>query len=371
LLEVSSVKREQMPDSIQTTGFYASSPTIKVDGAAKPALSVMLLSLLVEETTLGLFRCEATFSNWGTKDDHADYLLFDRRTLDFGKELSVEFGPPSTQTQLFKGRITGIEAHYPQSSEPLLSVLAEDRFQDLRMERRTRSFADMSDSDVFSQIASQHGLSPQVDVDGPTYRVLTQVNQSDLAFLRERAAAIDAELWVEDRTLHAQARTRRNTNSVALIYGRNLYEFSALADLSHQRTTVRVSGWDVAGKSALDEEAGESVVSAELDGKRSGSSVLAEALAERNERVTASVPLSQPEARAMAEARYRARARRFVTARGSADGTPEIRVGSTLDIGGLGDLFDGKYYVRLARHTFDMQHGYRTSFEVERPGLGG
>jgi uncharacterized protein len=360
-----------MPDSTPITGFYASTPTLKVDGTAKGALAIQLNSVFVEETTLGLFRCEATFSNWGTKDDHADFLFFDRQTVDFGQEFSVEFGPPGSQTTLFKGRVTGLEAHYPKASEPLLTVLAEDRFQDLRMERRTRSFSDMSDSDVFSQIASQHGLTPQVDLDGPTYRVLTQVNQSDLAFLRERAAAVDAELWVDDRTLHAQARTRRDAGTVALKYGATLVEFSALADLAHQRTTVRVSGWDVAAKGALDEEAGESVVSAELDGKRSGSSVLAQALADRNERVTSSVPLSQPEARAMAEARYRARARRFVTARGSADGNPSIRVGSTLDLSGLGPLFDGKYYVRLARHAFDKENGYRTSFEVERPGLGG
>jgi phage protein D len=360
-----------MADSTPTTGFYASTPTLKVDGTANASLAVTLQSLLVEETTLGLFRCEATFSNWGTKDDHADFLLFDRRTLDFGKELSIEFGPPGSQSQVFKGRVAGMEAHYPSGSEPLLTVLAEDRFQDLRMERRTRSFENMSDSDVFSRIASQQGLTPQVDVDGPTYRVLTQVNQSDLAFLRERAASIDAELWVEDRTLHAQSRTRRHVNTVALKYGQKLLEFSVLADLSHQRTTVRVSGWDVAGKKALDEEAGESVVSAELDGKRSGGKVLGQALAERKERVAAAVPLSQPEARAMAEARYRARARSFVTGRGRADGTPSVRVGSTLDLSGLGDLFDGKYYVKLARHTFDLENGYRTSFEVERPGIGG
>jgi phage protein D len=359
-----------MPDST-ITGFYISTPTLKVDGTEKTELAGELHSLFVEETTLGLFRCEATLVNWGTKDSQVDYLFFDRQTLDFGKEFSVEFGPPGSQTQVFKGRITGMEAHYPSAADPRLTVLAEDRFQDLRMERRTRSFADVSDSDVFSQIASQHGLTPQVDVDGPTYRVLTQVNQSDLAFLRERAAAVDAEIWVDDRTLHAQARARRNTNTVELKHGRTLFEFSVLADLSHQRTSVRVSGWDVAGKSALDEEATESVVSAELDGKRSGSSVLSQALAERKERVTSAVPLSQTEARATAEARYRARARRFLTGHGTAEGNASIRVGTTLDLSGLGDLFDGKYYVRLARHAFDLENGYRTTFEVERPGLGG
>jgi phage protein D len=361
-----------MADSTPTTGFYASRPSIKIDGTAQASLGgVLLLSLFVEETTLGLYRCEAHFSNWGTKDDHADFLLFDRQTVDFGKELAVEFGPEGSSAQVFKGRVTGLEAQFPSQRPPELTVLAEDRFQDLRMERRTRSFENMSDSDVFKRIASQHGLTPQVDVDGPTHRVLTQVNQSDLAFLRERAAAIDAEVWVDDRTLHAQARSRRSATTIELTYGRNLFEFSVLADLAHQRTTVKVSGWDVGGKEAIDEEAGESVVSAELDGKRSGSSVLGQSLAERNERVAASVPLSQTEARALAEARYRERARRFVRGRGLGEGTPAIRVGTTLDLKGLGDLFEGKYYVTLARHTFDLTQGYRTSFEAERPGIGG
>jgi uncharacterized protein len=84
-----------------------------------------------------------------------------------------------------------------------------------------------------------------------------------------------------------------------------------------------------------------------------------------------STPLSEPEARTMAEARYRQRARRFLRGSGMADGNAAIRVGTTLDLKGLGNLFDGKYYVTLVRHTFDLRDGYRTAFEVERPGIGG
>ncbi|MCI0398253.1 MAG: hypothetical protein L0322_25435, partial [Chloroflexi bacterium] len=230
---------------------------------------------------------------------------------------------------------------------------------------------DLTDADVARQIAAQHGLTAEVDADGPTYRVLAQLNQSDLAFLRERAAAIDAEVWVEERTLHFQARSRRNAGEVQLQYGGNLLEFSVLADLAHQRTSVRVSGWDVGNKSQIDVEAGEGAIRGELNGHRSGSAVLANALAERHERIVTAVPLSEAEARAMAEARYRERARRFLTGAGLTDGTPAIRVGAVVELSRLGEPFDGKYTVTLARHTFDRVHGYRTVFEVERPGIGG
>ncbi len=73
----------------------------------------------------------------------------------------------------------------------------------------------------------------------------------------------------------------------------------------------------------------------------------------------------------MADARYRGRARNFLKGRGAADGNPKIRVGSILNLHGLGPMFDGKYYVKLARHTFDLRNGYRTTFETSRPGIGG
>ncbi len=351
-------------------GYYAARPRISVADRFEQALGDgFLLSLLVEETTLGLFRCEARFANWGPEQGKG-FLFFDRDLLDFGKSFAVELGPPDRIKQVFDGRIMAIEAHYPSERPPELTMLAEDRFQDLRMERRTRSFEDLADADIIRQIAAQHGLTAEVDLDGPTYAVITQLNQSDLAFLRERVAAVDGELWIEADTLHAQARSRRNSGELTLQYGGSLLEFSVLADLAHQRTSVRVSGWDVANKAAIDVAATASAISAELHGNQSGSALLATALSERHERIVSAVPLSQEEAQSIADARYRERARRFVRGTGVIDGEPTLRVGSTVELTDLGPLFDGPYYVTLVRHTFDLMHGYRTTFAVERVGLG-
>ena len=351
--------------------FYASRPVVRVDGQPRPALGAGMVSLVVEETTLGLFRCEARVGNWGPVGRDVGYLYFGRDVLDFGKAFEVELGPPGGSRRVFAGKVTGLEAHYPQERPPELTVLAEDTFQDLRMARRTRSFEDVSDGDVVRRVAAEHALSPDVDLDGPTHRVLTQVNQSDLAFLRERVAAVDGELWVDGTTLHAQARSRRDAGTVVLRYGAGLLEFSVLADLAHQRSSVRVSGWDVGGKEAIDEEAAESAVQGELAGGRSGSAVLAAALGERKERVVASVPLSATEASETAKAQYRWRARQFVRGTGQAEGAAAVRVGSTVDLKDLGPLFSGKYYVTRCRQTFDTARGFRTTFDAERPGIGG
>ncbi len=354
-----------MPETL--TAIHAARPTIAVDGEDTAFLAAGLLGLLVHETACGLSRCEAVFGNWGNKDGRVGFLFFDRDVLEFGKPFAIKVG----DTTLFDGRITALEAHFPEGRPPEIAVLAEDRLQDLRMTRRTRTFADIADAAVFSQIASDHGLTPQIDVSGPTHKVLAQVNQSDLAFLRDRARAIGAEVWVEGRTLRAQPRTARAAASpVRLRYGGQLREFQVLADLAHQRTSVTVGGWDVSGKSALSVEATSSAIQSELGNDESGVSILGDTIGDRKDAVAHGVPVTHEEARARAEACFRTFARRFVTGRGVAQADGTLRVGVSADFEGLGPLFDGKYYIAEVRHLFDGVRGLRTEFAAERPGIG-
>jgi phage protein D len=354
-----------MPSN-QPTGFVDPRPSFIVGGEEKPELLGGLAELSIAEDTSGLYRCEARFGNWGTKDNEIDFLYFDRRVLDFGKDFQVKLGGDS----LFDGRLMGLEAGFPEGQAPEISVLAEDRFQDLRMTRRTRTFADVSDADVFGQIASDHGLSPSVDAAGPTYKVLAQVNQSDLAFMRERARTIDAELWVEGRTLNVKTRSKRAGSPVELTLGNQLREFRVLADLAMQRTSVKVAGWDVPGKQALEHEATDSAISPELNGDESGVSILQSKIGARKETLAHSVPLNSDEARASAETFFRMSARRFLVGYGVAHTRAELRVGAVVDLKSLGPLFSGKYYLTEVRHRFDNANGSRTEFRAERPGIG-
>lgn len=354
-----------MPTS-PTSGLQTARPTLIVAGQEQPTLTGGLLSLTIVEQTSGLYRCEARFGNWGPVDNSIQFLYFDRRTLEFGKEFQVALG----ENTIFQGKIMGLEASFPEGAPPEITVLAEDSFQDLRMTRRTRTFVDVNDTDVCTQIANEHGLSPHVDVTGPTYTVLAQVNQSDLAFLRERARAIGAELWMDGRTLSLATRTARQGQSVQMAHGKELRSFTACADLAMQSTSVVASGWDVDSKTALQHEATPTTIQNELNGDTSGVSILATAIGQRKESLVHAVPLNSEEAQAIAEAHFRAMARRFVVGRGVAEPDARLRVGATVDLQGVGPLFSGKYYLAEVTHRFDGSKGFRTEFCAERPGLG-
>jgi len=335
-------------------------------GQEDSGLAQALLHLSITESVHGLYHCEARFGNWGPQGNSIGFMYFDRKKLDFGKAMQIKID----QDKIFDGRISAIEGCFPEGRAPEVAVLLEDRFQDLRMTQRTRAFTDVSDADVIRRIANDYGLQPNIDANGPTYKIVAQVNQSDLSFLRERARSIDAEIWLDDRTLYCKTRSKRNDGTVKMNFGAELREVCVTADLAGQRTSVSVNGWDISGKSAMNYEAKEQVVSGELNGDSSGPSILKSAFGERKEAVAHTIPLSSSEAQAEAEAVMRMTSRRFVVARGVAIGDAKLGVGTYVDLQGLGPLFSGKYYLCHVKQMFDGTQGFRTEFTGERPGIG-
>jgi phage protein D len=340
-------------------------PSIEIEGQRDATLTSALMSLLIVDGTDGLARCELTFGNWGGPE-RAGFQHFGRDRLEFGKALKVTL----EASTLFEGRITAITAKFPDGGPPQVGVCAEDRLQDLRMTRRTRTFADASLADVLRRIAGDHGLQAEISASGETYKLLAQVNQSDLAFARDLARREDAQVWVEGTTLKAAQRPRRGGRTLELAWAGPLREFDVSADLAHQRTTLIGAGWNVADKQAAKHEADESAVRSELNGGDGGASTLKRAFGDRADTLAHGVPASGAQARALAEASFRHLARRFVVGRGVADTKPELRVGAKLNITGVGRLFQGEYTVTDVAIRYDAAGGLRTEFMCDRPAIG-
>lgn len=355
-----------MPLDSTTTGIGAARPKIFIDGAEDSSLIGGLKYLLIIEKTDGLYRCEAKFGNWGPKDGSTDFLYFDRKILDFGKEIQIKI----ETDEIFKGKISALEAEFPEAQSPEITILAEDALQNLRMTRRTRTFENVSDSEVFKTIVGEHSLTASINLTSPTHKVLAQLNQSDLAFIRERARALDAEIWLKDKELSIKPRNRRGADTLKLKYGAQFREFCVKADLAHQRTSVTAAGWDVSGKKEIKYEAKDKVISSELGSDESGVSILKKTFGERKESLAHSAPVNSQDAQYLAESLMKTLARQFVVGKGIAEPNAKLRVGAFVELDGLGKLFNGKYYVAEIAHIFDSTKGFRTEFRAERMGIG-
>jgi phage protein D len=343
----------------------ASRPSIEIDGQRNATLTDSLMSMHISESEEGMSRCELVLGNWGGANGPG-FQYFARDTLEYGKNIKISVGDGS----LFDGRISAISGKFPDGGPPQAGVCAEDRLQDLRMTRRTRTFSDASLSDVLNRIAGDHGLQTQADLQGPTHKLLAQVNQSDLAFVRDLARREDAQIWVEGTQLKAAQRSRRNTATVELAWAGSLREFDVCADLANQRTKLVGTGWDVSGKRAAKHDADDVSIQSELNGEASGSQTLQQAFGARVDTLAHDLPSDDAQARTLAEASFRYMARRFVVGRGVAETQSSMRVGSKLSIRGVGPLFEGDYTATEVHVRFDSIKGLRTEFCCDRPSIG-
>jgi Bacteriophage probable baseplate hub protein len=353
-----------------TEFFAATAPVFKVDGELKRDLARDVNFLRVEEATDGMKTLELCLLAEGPRPNEREegQLYLDGQTVDFGKSIEVSVGPADAARIVFGGVISAIEASFVNGVVPFVSVFAEDKLMSLRMTRRLKTYENMSDTDIAQAIAGEHGISADANADGPTYKVVQQWNQSDLAFLRERARLIQAELWFADNTLHFATRGNRTATMISLVLGNDLLEAQIRADLAHQRTSVKVSGYDASQRDSITEEATADAIQAEVSGGRTGIAVLQQAFGDRATFRVRNDPLVADEASAWAKAEMLRRARGFVTVSGMTNGTADMVVGSKLSLDGVGAPFSGDgYYVTRVTHTYDLVEGFRTHFEAERP----
>jgi phage protein D len=356
-----------------TSALYTSAaPVFQVDGEVRGELGKDLMRLEVEESTGGLKSLSARFVAQGSQRGASRQVLLylNGEILDFGRKLQVSIGPAEGARLIFDGLISGIEAEHSHVHEPRVSVFAEDRLMKLRMTRRMKTYRNMSDADIANAIASEHGLRGDAEVDGPKYDVVQQWNMSDLAFLRERGARLQAEIWLEEDRLCFKTRNLRSATEVTLVMGNELLEARVRADLAHQRTKIKLGGYDAMGRAAIDVEAGKDAIAAEVTEGRSGVDILEQAFGERESYRVREVPLNNAEATAWARAEMLRRARSFVTICGTTSGTPDMVVGTKVTLEGCGRPFDGGgYYATRVCHTYDLSSGHRTHFEAERPTI--
>ena len=345
-------------------------PTLRIDGQDYPLISANITLMLMREQTGGLSSLEVQVTDWlSPPGGQPGYGATSGSPLKLGAKIKAYVGPTNSPQEIFDGMITAIEGEVGPEAPPAFTILAEDGLWKARRSRKSATFESMSPADVAKKIASANGLTPQVGdgLDQPV-RTWTQMNESDLAFLRRVLEGIDADLQVVDQNLQVMPFARDKRTTVDLNYGDTLVRARITADLAEQATEVRVGSFDPA--------TGQAVVGTASDGEygpgqgRKGQEFVQTALGTVREHVGVRQPMAQGEADKLAKAMFGRRARRFVRVDGTAQGDGTIRVGSWVKLGGVNPFFANQYVVTEATHRYDLAGGYLTDFLAEGAFLG-
>ncbi len=353
--------------ALSNSFIYQAHPIIEVDGQIDDRVQSLLSAMEMQEAEGGFSSLELRFRNTATVEQQGVDFAFEfseHDLLSIGKSIRIMAGDESDPQEIFRGLISGLELVLEDRQEPELIVLAEDALQKARMARYTKMYADTTLSSLVATVASELGL--RATITGLSFNIATQMqlNETHLAFLRRLLQRYDADLQIVEDELHISLRSEVRRNAIALEINSQLRSVRVLADLAHQVTEVTFSGWDVTGGQTINVSSDSSADLGPGSG-RNGSQILAESFGERSEHISCSAVDNEVEARALVNAHYSKRARQLMSVEATAEGNPNLRVGSHVTLQGLGPRYENTYYVTRVCHRYDDARGYQTEFEAQ------
>jgi uncharacterized protein len=298
-----------------------------------------------------------------------------------GNTVKISMGYVDDLGEVIDGEITKVNPTFPDSGAPTVVVEGQTRMHRLHGGKQTRAFQSLSDKQIIEKIAGDANLSPQVQDTGEDFDYIMQPNQSDLQFIKARAARIHYEVLVQGRVLIFRKAQEMAAKSFTFVWGHTQEAFSGGPDTlplksfspdmsaMQQVHKVTVRGWDPANKQAIVGTAGKGDEDATDMGNSTGADILQSRFNLQREHVRVNLPVaSQAEADAMAKAIYNERAMQLVGGSGSTIGVPGMKSGIVVELRGLGPRFSGMYYVKQATHTIGSG-GYSTDFTVQRNAI--
>lgn len=295
--------------------------------------------------------------------------------LQIGAKVKISAPSPTGggSELLIDGEITALEADIDATGTRAIAR-GYDGSHRLHRGRVTQTYQNVKDSDIAQTIASRAGLRPgTIDDSQVTHEHVSQVNESDWAFLNQRADEIGFEVAVTEGKLHFRkpkpsdqgpgSGNNDSSNPLQLVWNQDLLEFRPRVSSSEQVNDVKVRGWDPKAKQAVIGSAPAGTDSIDLPATPS-------ALAGKFGGHTYSevdIPLtSQREVDATAKAVADQIGSAVAEAEGVARGNPKLKAGTPVSVASVAADFIGKYTLTHTRHVFDAHAGtgYVTRFEV-------
>ncbi|HET7502469.1 MAG TPA: contractile injection system protein, VgrG/Pvc8 family [Kofleriaceae bacterium] len=273
-----------------------------------------------------------------------------------GTEVEIKVGNPPTS--IFKGEVVGLEPVYKGGEKAKILIRAMNKFHKLLRKRKSVTFTDKTDEQILKQVANDAGLQVKWKHDvSISYKHVYQHNQSDMEFLRTRAARMGCHVWCVGDTIYVKQPELQGAEIATLsvdaaAQDAELRSFSPRLNSSHVLSKVTVKGWNPETKELISGDA--SVQGSQLG---SQTSVAGSGPHGNEESFTVDHPIwSKEEAMALAKAKLQDASLSFIT------GEAEVKGDSKFDLGKLvkvqasagdaaaNDPFNGKYYIMGVTH---------------------
>lgn len=290
------------------------------------------------------------------------FELVDGSLFDVGKTLELKLSSPNGNAArpLFTGKIATLAPEF-ESGGCVFVVRGYDGSHALNLTRRSRTFQDMTASDIAKKVIGDAGLPSDVASTREVSAFEQQSNETDWRFLWRLAERCGFTLSCVDGTVTFRPAGRAEEQSARLEWGVSLRAFHPRATAVQQVDEVEITAWDPQTAKRVTGRANRPKLDSEIGLVRDQT---ARAGAGGRLVVSDRVVVTQGEADELAQTTLDHLANAWLEAEGIAAGDPQLKAGSLVEVVGVGRRFGGKYLITGATHVVRGGSGYETRFRI-------
>ena len=288
----------------------------------------------------------------------------DDSSLAIGAAIKISMvASDQSESAVFDGEITALEPEFSKEGFSYTVVRGYDKAHRLQRVRATKTFLQMSDSDIASAIASAAGLSGTCDATTTVNDYVLQDNETHYEFLNRLARRNGFVVMVAGTTLQFGKPPGSTSAAVEMTFGSDgFFDFRPRLTAAAQADSAKVYGWDVTQKQSIVGTAStpNSINSIGSDGHTAASKFGA-----TGDLAIVDAGVKDQGAADSSAMALLSRARTGdITAEGQCSGHPALIPGAKVSISNLGTRFSGTYTVTRSVHRYDSIDGYVTHIEV-------
>lgn len=290
----------------------------------------------------------------------------DYKDFSEGTKVSIWLGYKDAVVEVLEGEITGIYPRFQKNSDSQIIIKGNDYLQRMDRGSKTKSFANMKESDVVKKIIKDAGLEANIPAFGSKKIFTVQNNKSDLDYIQEIAFNNNYIVTISKKKVAFKTLAEMGKKNIIVEWGKTLIEFFPKLDLNPLVSKVEVRGWDnlkgapVVGKATTDN------IKSKIGGSKVGAKKISSMGGEASFVIIDNEVIDQKSAEKLAQSFITNNSMEYIAGKGACQGDNRIIAGSIIEIKELGKKFSGKYLVDGVTHRFIANYGYTTHFEVSR-----
>ena len=334
----------------------ALTPKLKIEGtAATEELMRLLTELVVDDSVHLPDVCELTFADFNAG-------LLESSPFKIGAKIKVELTAPGQPPSTFEGECVSIGARY-HGGKFQSTIRAFDVSHRLNRGRMTKTFEEMTATDVFRNVIGEFGVTAgTVESTTVTFPHLSIVNEAPFPFLRRLAAEHGLEAVAADNKMHFR-KPESKAAPISIEVGGSILSLDVEVTGADQVKDVKVTGWDARQKKAVEGKAAVQTKAAKLD--KHTPETLSQKMGKTAKLVIGDLPIEvQAHANAVATATAEQAGSAFVDLRATLSGHTGLRAGGKIKLEGVGRDLQGEYTLSNTRHVWSQAAGYTTEITV-------